>query len=1161
MSIRFSSTTAPEQKNGVLLGTLSISGYGAGTFQYYFGEVERFSFVGDKLYLGSNYHYDLETDRLVKYTSDNGATRYHTEIDRIAVKFTETASGNSTWDYISLNFSEVVESISLIPVEFSGYDYGATFAQISSSGVETLAYGLGSNSTLFEISDNYIKLKSTYYFDPLQNRISDAAGTFYSVKDLNDVYINSFQSSEEDINFRDSIELSSAFSAVKKTPTPYFAGAPTEAKSKTRVSTTDALLYDSPEAWASNNTYDNGTSTTITYSFAGTSDLYLFKDGYSTPNPKVDNIYAFSASQKAAVRLALEQFSNVADIIFVEVAETASEVGTLRFGFTDHNYGNSWGWATPPSSTAVGGDIWIASESRSETFIRGADNNFASIMHEIGHALGLKHPFEGANQLPKAQDFANYTLMSYTDPENYYYYDTSGNYNYLISSTPMVYDIAALQHLYGAASHNTGNTVYEYDPSKPFVEAIWDSGGYDTLDLSNFNKACTVNLTPGAYSTIVCTSWSMTDNLGIASGAIIEKVIGGAGNDVITGNSQNNVLDGGRGNDTIYGGAGNDVFDQGSIRAGTDKFYGGDGDDFYFIYSSGQIDEVIEYSNEGTDTVKLDLTSSYILPENVENLTVFKNDSNKVLSGNGLNNVIRAQGGNDTIDGGAGDDTIYCGAGNDTLTGRLGSDEFVFYLGDGANIITDFDLTLDTCTFLDANNNKQTHTESTNSKNEVKYLLSDGTSVTLQGLFAETTYTIPTSGLTINHTGRDATVNAPYNLSLYDEGIFVNNAGTGSTTITATGTIKGGVGQTDQTANSDGIYAWNENTAKNLSITAKDVTGLDDGVFAVNKGTGFLNISFSGDVVSASTDKSDEDYSFGVYASGYGTDVTVSADGDVTSNDAGIYVWNEGSGSTSVTSSGKVTSTSTGIFARNKENSSASDIIIIAKDIDAEWGIAAANHGSAAGISEITVTGVIDAKAWGITTDYTNSKAATITVSENASVLGFSGGIATGEKADTVTIIGAVLGMGGTAIRLGLGNDTVNLGKSALTNGVIDGGTGAYTANFSVAKSAVDSFTFNEASKTAVVTVNSQVTTFKDFEYFKFSDDTSAMTTANAVSTFNKGSPAESTGAIYLVNSGTNSAPVLDFYLDKTKDPGDAGVTSVDVVLKFDPTDSKLYVA
>ena len=52
----------------------------------------------------------------------------------------------------------------------------------------------------------------------------------------------------------------------------------------------------------------------------------------------------------------------------------------------------------------------------------------------------------------------------------------------------MVYDIAAIQYLYGAAEYNEDNTTYKYNRNEPFVEAIWDSSGYDTLDLTGFTK-------------------------------------------------------------------------------------------------------------------------------------------------------------------------------------------------------------------------------------------------------------------------------------------------------------------------------------------------------------------------------------------------------------------------------------------------------------------------------------------------------------------------------------------------------------------------------------------------------------------------------------------------------------------------------------------------
>ena len=138
-------------------------------------------------------------------------------------------------------------------------------------------------------------------------------------------------------------------------------------------------------------------------------------------------------------------------------------------------------------------------------------------------------------------------------------FNFNGN-NYKFASTPMVYYIAPLQSLYGAnMRHNASDTTYNFKPDTPFIEAIWDAGGTDTLDFSNFSKANTISLVEGEYSTIgFDVDWSMTDNLGIAFDAIIENAIGGSGDDTIKGNDSSNSIEGGPGNDVIDGGKGND---------------------------------------------------------------------------------------------------------------------------------------------------------------------------------------------------------------------------------------------------------------------------------------------------------------------------------------------------------------------------------------------------------------------------------------------------------------------------------------------------------------------------------------------------------------------------------------------------------------------------
>ena len=72
---------------------------------------------------------------------------------------------------------------------------------------------------------------------------------------------------------------------------------------------------------------------------------------------------------------------------------------------------------------------------------------------------------------------SQYTVMSYTNDKNAGVW-IDGKYVFTVSSTPMLLDIASLQHLYGAQeTTNLGDTTYKFDKDMPFAEAIWDAGG------------------------------------------------------------------------------------------------------------------------------------------------------------------------------------------------------------------------------------------------------------------------------------------------------------------------------------------------------------------------------------------------------------------------------------------------------------------------------------------------------------------------------------------------------------------------------------------------------------------------------------------------------------------------------------------------------------
>jgi hypothetical protein len=260
-----------------------------------------------------------------------------------------------------------------------------------------------------------------------------------------------------------------------------------------------------------------GTAVLVPYSFAtrGSSSYGVPGqsgfDGY--------NAEPLDATQRAHIREALNHWEQVAGLVFVEVPDPAElTFGGIRFMMEGLDAAISGLAAT--SFDPYGSNVIFNRVHWGETTFAPGTRVFRTALHEIGHAIGLKHPHDGTPILGESEDNGNNTIMSYNFEGKYANFSRLG---------PI--DIAAAQHIYGT------------NEAEALAAIRWFHGpGGSLTTVGNDQANNIVNF----------------DNRGV--------VFAGGGNDYIVVRGGNDDVAPGAGHDVVFGGTGMDTLVTGALR-------------------------------------------------------------------------------------------------------------------------------------------------------------------------------------------------------------------------------------------------------------------------------------------------------------------------------------------------------------------------------------------------------------------------------------------------------------------------------------------------------------------------------------------------------------------------------------------------------------------
>lgn len=390
-----------------------------------------------------------------------------------------------------------------------------------------------------------------------------------------------------------------------------------------------------------------GTPFTVKYAFLTTSETPSLGQYQPYAN---DGYSGFSSAQRASFRTATALFEAVSGIRYVEVDDPDdASLKVMRV-----QGASIPGWATWTRQGTVTSSYVVIGKAVS---YEPGTYEFETILHELGHNAGLKHPFDGSTTLTANLDNQDHTLMSYT-------------HNFVNDTDLAHLDKDALQYIYGPATFPTtikgsnaddillGHDTHDKLIGKGGDDELYGEGGKDRLYGDSGD-----DLLRGGSGKDKLYGGDGDDKLDGDGGD--DRLYGGDDDDFLKGGSGDDKLYGDGGKDRLFGESGDDLLDGGS---GSDKLYGDDGEDKLYgrggkdkLYGDADADKI--YGGSGDDTAR---------------------------GGSGKDKIY-GENGDDKLYGDSGWDFIEGGRGNDRLYGNSGADTFHFNKGDDKDTIKDFE--------------------------------------------------------------------------------------------------------------------------------------------------------------------------------------------------------------------------------------------------------------------------------------------------------------------------------------------------------------------------------------------------------------------------------------------------------------------------------------